>query len=109
MLEDVSGRKSKVMEDHDHDDEDGSDDAMEEGATSIHQSKTTTRFIRPINSDEPTSKKWLFHRGDVETLKSKFKTSIPYTIHELYTSIAQLVTQLIKESEERKKSYTANR
>ena len=38
-------------------------------------------------------------------LQSKLKTSIPYTIPELYTSIAQLVSQQIKESEERMKCW----
>jgi hypothetical protein len=38
-------------------------------------------------------------------LQSKIKTSVPYTIPELYTSIAELVTQKIKESEERMMSW----
>ncbi|TXG51464.1 hypothetical protein EZV62_023988 [Acer yangbiense] len=95
MLEDV------VREDHDHDHAEDCEDAMEEGVASIHQRKTRTRFIGSRNSDEPASKKQLFHGGDVETPKSKFKTLVPYTIPELYTSIAQL----IKESEERMKSW----
>ena len=33
------------------------------------------------------------------------KTSVPYTIPEMYASIAQLVTQQIKESEERMKCW----
>ena len=48
--------------------EDG-EDVREEGAASIHQSKTATRFIGFRNSDEPASKKRLFHGGDVETPK----------------------------------------
>ncbi|TXG73366.1 hypothetical protein EZV62_001945 [Acer yangbiense] len=102
MLEDV------VREDHiHHDAEDREDreDAMEEGVASIPQSKTGTRITGSRNSNEPASKKRLFHGGVVETPKSKFKTSVPYTIPELYTSIAQLVTQQIKESEERMKSW----
>ncbi|TXG66771.1 hypothetical protein EZV62_008046 [Acer yangbiense] len=99
MLQDV------VREDHDDDDAEDRQDAMEKGDASIHQSKTTTRFIGSRKSDEPSSKKRLFDEGDVETPKSKIKTSIPYTIPELYTSIAQLVTQKIKESEERMKSW----
>ena len=38
-------------------------------------------------------------------MQSKIKTSVPYTIPELYTSIEQLVTQKIKESEDRMKSW----
>ncbi|KAK0594588.1 hypothetical protein LWI29_038309 [Acer saccharum] len=94
-----------VREDHDDDDAEDRQDAIEEGDASIHQSKTTTRFIGSRKSDEPSSKKRLFDGGDVETPKSKIKTSVPYTIPELYTSIAQLVTQKIKESEERMKSW----
>ncbi|TXG60960.1 hypothetical protein EZV62_012323 [Acer yangbiense] len=99
MLQDM------VKEDHDDDDAEDHQDAMEKGDASIHQSKTTTRFIGSRKSDEPSSKKRLFDEGDVETPKSKIKTSVPYTIPELYTSIAQLVTQKIKESEERMKSW----
>ncbi|TXG61058.1 hypothetical protein EZV62_012421 [Acer yangbiense] len=99
MLQDV------VREDHDDGDAEDRQDAMEKGDASIHQSKTTTRFIGSRKSDEPSSKKRLFDEGDVETPKSKIKTSVPYTIPELYTSIAQLVTQKIKESEERMKSW----
>ncbi|TXG60923.1 hypothetical protein EZV62_012286 [Acer yangbiense] len=99
MLQDV------VREDHDDDDAEDRQDAMEDGDASIHQSKTTTRFIGSRKSDEPSSKKRLFDERDVETPKSKIKTSVPYTIPELYTSIAQLVTQKIKESEERMKSW----
>ncbi|TXG69295.1 hypothetical protein EZV62_004230 [Acer yangbiense] len=99
MLQDV------VREDHDDDDTEDRQDAMEKGDASIHQSKTTTRFIGSKKSDEPSSKKRLFNEGDVETPKSKIKTSVPYTIPELYTSIAQLVTQKIKESKERMKSW----
>ncbi|TXG68894.1 hypothetical protein EZV62_003829 [Acer yangbiense] len=99
MLQDV------VREDHDDGDAEDRQDAMEKGDASIHQSKTTTRFIGSRKSDEPSSKKRLFDEGDVETPKSKIKTSVPYTIPELYTSIAQLVTQKIEESEERMKSW----
>ncbi|TXG60340.1 hypothetical protein EZV62_014913 [Acer yangbiense] len=102
MLEDV------VREDHiHHDTEDREDreDAMEEGVASIPQSKTGTRMTGSRNSNEPASKKRFFHGGVVETPKSKFITSVPYTIPELYTSIAQLVTQQMKESEERMKSW----
>ncbi|KAK1571300.1 hypothetical protein Q3G72_014762 [Acer saccharum] len=98
MLEDM------VREDHNHhdaEDREDREDAMEEGAASIPQSKTRTRITRSRNSNELASKKRLFHGGVVETPKLKFKTSIPYTIPELYASIAQLVTQQIKESEER--------
>ena len=38
-------------------------------------------------------------------LQSKLKTSVPYTIPELYTSITDLITQQIKESEERMKRW----
>ena len=38
-------------------------------------------------------------------LQSKFKTSVSYTIPELYTSITQLVIEQIKESKERMKSW----
>ena len=38
-------------------------------------------------------------------LQSKLKTSVPYTIPKMYASIAQLVTQQIKDSEERMKSW----
>ncbi|TXG73069.1 hypothetical protein EZV62_001648 [Acer yangbiense] len=79
MLEDV------VRDDHDHDDVEDRENAMEEGAAPFTKAGQ--------------------EQGDVETPKSKFKTSVPYTIPELYTSIAQLVTQLIKESEERMKSW----
>ncbi|KAK0591108.1 hypothetical protein LWI29_035672 [Acer saccharum] len=99
MLQDV------VREDHDDDDAEERENAIEEGDASIHQSKTTTRFIGSRKSDEPSSKKRLFDDGDVETPKSKIKTSVPYTIPELYTSIEQLVTQKIKESEDRMKSW----
>ncbi|TXG46408.1 hypothetical protein EZV62_028090 [Acer yangbiense] len=99
MLQDV------VREDHDDGDAEDRQDAMEKGDASIHQSKTTTRFIGSRKSDEPSSKKRLFDEGDVETPKSKIKTSVPYTIPELYTSIAQLVTQKIEESEERMKFW----
>ncbi|KAK0607438.1 hypothetical protein LWI29_015100 [Acer saccharum] len=99
MLQDV------VREDHDDDDAEDRQNAIEKGDASIHQSKTTTRFIGSRKSDEPSSKKQLFDDGDVETPKSKIKTSVPYTIPELYTSIAQLVTQKIKESEDRMKSW----
>ncbi|TXG72253.1 hypothetical protein EZV62_000832 [Acer yangbiense] len=99
MLQDV------VREDHDDGDAEDRQDAMEKGDASIHQSKTTTRFIGSRKSDEPSSKKRLFDEEDVETPKSKIKTSVPYTIPELYTSIAQLVTQKIEESEERMKSW----
>ena len=58
-----------VREDHDDDDAEDRQDAMEKGDASIHQSKTTTRFIRSRNSDEPSSKKRLFDEGDVETPK----------------------------------------
>ncbi|KAK0577665.1 hypothetical protein LWI29_036764 [Acer saccharum] len=87
------------------DDAEERENAIEEGDASIHQSKTTTRFIGSRKSDEPSSKKRLFDDGDVETPKSKIKTSVPYTIPELYTSIEQLVTQKIKESEDRMKSW----
>ncbi|KAI9182509.1 hypothetical protein LWI28_026014 [Acer negundo] len=93
--------KSLMLEDTVREDR---EDVMEEGDASILQSKTRTRFIGSRNSDEPTSKKKLFD-GDVEILKSKFKTSVSYTIPELYTFIAQLVTQKIKESKERMKSW----
>ncbi|TXG66203.1 hypothetical protein EZV62_007478 [Acer yangbiense] len=99
MLPDV------VREDHDDGDAEDRQDAMEKGDASIHQSKTTIRFIGSRKSDEPSSKKRLFDEEDVETPKSKIKTSVPYTIPELYTSIAQLVTQKIEESEERMKSW----
>ncbi|TXG53473.1 hypothetical protein EZV62_022642 [Acer yangbiense] len=102
MLEDV------VREDHiyhDAEDREDREDVMEEGVASIPQSKTGTRMTGSRNSNEPASKKRLFHGGVVETPKSKFITSVPYTIPELYTSIAQLVTQQIKESEERMKSW----
>ncbi|TXG65480.1 hypothetical protein EZV62_006755 [Acer yangbiense] len=102
MLEDV------VREDHNHhdvEDREYREDAMEEGVASIPQSKTRTRITGSRNSNEPASKKRLFHGGVVETPKSKLKTSVPYTIPELYASIAQLVTQQIKESEERMKSW----
>ncbi|TXG73373.1 hypothetical protein EZV62_001952 [Acer yangbiense] len=78
MLEDV------VREDHiHHDAEDRKDreDAMEEGVASIPQSKTGTRINGSRNSNEPASKKQLFHGGVVETPKQ------------------------IKESEERMKSW----
>ena len=58
-----------VREDHDDDDAEDRQDAMENGDASIHQSKTTTRFIRSRNSDEPSSKKRLFDEGDVGTPK----------------------------------------
>ncbi|KAK0594649.1 hypothetical protein LWI29_014466 [Acer saccharum] len=74
------------------DDAEERENAIEEGDASIHQSKTTTRFIGSRKSDEPSSKKRLFDDGDIETPKSKIKTSVPYTIPELYTSIEQLVT-----------------
>ncbi|TXG57607.1 hypothetical protein EZV62_015436 [Acer yangbiense] len=66
MLEDV------VREDHNHHDakdRDDREDAMEEGVASIPQSKTRTRITGSRNSDEPTSKKRLFHGGVVETPK----------------------------------------
>ena len=40
-------------------------------------------------------------------LQSKLKTSVPYTIPELYTSISNLITQQINESEERMKRWIA--
>ncbi|KAI9194821.1 hypothetical protein LWI28_009452 [Acer negundo] len=64
MLEDV------VRENHDR------EYAMEKGDASIHQSKTRTRFIGSRNSDEPESKKWLFDRGDVDTLKGDREASV---------------------------------
>ncbi|KAK3204846.1 hypothetical protein Dsin_018892 [Dipteronia sinensis] len=94
--------KSLMLEDVVRDDR---EDAMEEGVASIHQSKTRTTLHASRNSNEPASKKRLFDGGDVETPKSKSKTSVPYTIPELYTSIKQLVTKQIKESEERMKSW----
>ena len=63
MLQDV------VREDHDDDDAEDRQNAIEEGNASIHQSKTTTRFIGSRKSDEPSSKKRLFDDGDVETPK----------------------------------------
>ena len=66
MLEDV------VKEDHNHhdvEDHEDREDAMEEGATSIPQSKTRTRITGSRNSNEPASKKRLFHGGVVETPK----------------------------------------
>ncbi|KAK3219500.1 hypothetical protein Dsin_013470 [Dipteronia sinensis] len=81
------------------------EDAMEKGDASIHQSKTRTTLHASRNSNEPASKKRLFDGGDVETPKSKSKTSVPYTIPELYTYIKQLVTEQIKESDERMKSW----
>ena len=38
-------------------------------------------------------------------MQSKFKTSVPYTIPELYTELVKFVAQEIKESEERMKSW----
>ena len=38
-------------------------------------------------------------------LQSKLKTSVPYTIPELYTELAKFVAQEIKESEERMKCW----
>ena len=67
-----SGYYKSLMVREDHDDDDDAEDrqdAMEKGDASIHQSKTTTRFIRSRNSDEPSSKKRLFDEGDVETPK----------------------------------------
>jgi hypothetical protein len=49
-------------------------DAMEEGAASIQHTKT----LRSKNSDQPASKKRLFH-GDVETPKVKI-----HNIHKFY-------------------------
>ena len=51
------------------DDAEERENAIEEGDASIHQSKTTTRFIGSRKSDEPSSKKRLFDDGDVETPK----------------------------------------
>ncbi|KAK0595045.1 hypothetical protein LWI29_002977 [Acer saccharum] len=51
------------------DDVEERENAIEEGDASIHQSKTTTRFIGSRKSDEPSSKKRLFDDGDVETPK----------------------------------------
>ncbi|KAK0589861.1 hypothetical protein LWI29_019386 [Acer saccharum] len=97
--------KSLMLQDDAEERDEKRENAIEEGDASIHQSKTTTRFIGSRKSDEPSSKKRLFDDGDVETPKSKIKTSVPYTIPELYTSIEQLVTQKIKESEDRMKSW----
>ncbi|TXG66266.1 hypothetical protein EZV62_007541 [Acer yangbiense] len=58
---------------------------MEEGVASVPQSKTGTKITGSRNPNEPASKKRLFHGGVVETPK--------------------LVTQQIKESEERMKSW----
>ncbi|KAK3222303.1 hypothetical protein Dsin_009328 [Dipteronia sinensis] len=94
--------KSLMLEDVVRDDR---EDAMEEGDASIHQSKIRTTLQASRNSNEPAYKKRLFDGGDVETPKSKSKTSVPYTILELYTSIKQLVAEQIKESDERIKSW----
>ena len=40
-------------------------------------------------------------------LQSKLKTLVPYTILELYTSITNLITQQINESEERMNRWIA--
>ncbi|KAK0570862.1 hypothetical protein LWI29_007635 [Acer saccharum] len=66
------------------DDAEERENAIEEGDASIHQSKTTTRFIGSRKSDEPSSKKRLFDDGDVETPKSKIKTSVSPNLSPLH-------------------------
>ncbi|KAK3225666.1 hypothetical protein Dsin_005528 [Dipteronia sinensis] len=58
----------------------------------------------------PRFKNWNFNTWVLKvesnfSTTSKSKTSVPYTIPELYTSIKQLVEEQIKESEERMKSW----
>ncbi|KAK3218599.1 hypothetical protein Dsin_012569 [Dipteronia sinensis] len=101
-VEDVSGRKpdkkTRKLREVDIDCKKDDEKAMEEVAASIHYSKPTASLLRSKNSDEPASRKRLF---DCEPPKSKLQTSVPSTIPEQYATIAQL----IKESEERTKSF----
>ncbi|TXG60268.1 hypothetical protein EZV62_014841 [Acer yangbiense] len=85
---------------------------FDEGAASFHNHHTTS-FIRSKSSfSDPNSKRQLFNKRDFETPKSKFQTSGPSIIAELYSALAKLIKKSesvnaknMKDSEERLLSF----
>ncbi|KAK3225691.1 hypothetical protein Dsin_005553 [Dipteronia sinensis] len=90
----ASKKKIKLGDPVMESDEEDHGEAMEEVAASLMRSRSR-------NLDQPLSRKQLFHRGDCETPKSKLQTSVPSTIPNMYSAIAQL----IKQSEEHTRAF----